>query len=241
MTDHISVPKLPPPEIYELEYQFWPWGKLISAVEDRVAGMAPAGGLVVDYMCGTGYLLNRIASRRSDLKLYGCNINKDAVAYGKKLYTAVSIDCIDSLLFEPSASVDVAIATGGIHHLQPKQQVQFVHRVGEKISENGCFLVGEEVIPESSNKAARQLGTLKLSADLLAYVIEHDAPDAVLDAALNVMKRDMFCEGEYKSSLADLTAMLEDVFVIESCLCTWPGPDKDYGDYLLVCSPKKAP
>ena len=67
----IKQTNMPPPDTYELEYFFWPWGRLLEEVAEYVINKAPQEGFVLDYMCGTGFLLHHIGIRRSDLILAG--------------------------------------------------------------------------------------------------------------------------------------------------------------------------
>lgn len=48
---------LPDPDVYEQEYTFLPWGRLIDEVVVYVSGNARKDGAVLDLMCGPGYLL----------------------------------------------------------------------------------------------------------------------------------------------------------------------------------------
>ena len=235
----MTIPGLPPPEVYELEYQYWPWGRTISLIENWVVEQAPRGALVVDYMCGCGYLLHGISRRRPDLRLLGNTFDKDWIDFARKRYPEIKIEYADSLEFQPPELVDIAIVTGGIHHLKPSQQPQFVAKVREQINHNGFFVVGEEVIPRHSSNDDRRLGVLKLGNALLSFVIEQHAPDLVLEAAADVIKRDLYCSGEYKVSLWDLKRLIEENFSIERCEVVWPVPETDFGDYFLLCRPNE--
>lgn len=239
MSDRVVIPGLPSPDVYELEYRFWPWGLIIKLVEDWVVDQAPRCGVIVDYMCGSGSLLNGIARRRPDLHLYGNTFNMDWVTYGRNHYPGINIKYSHSLEFQPPDKADIAVVTGAIHHLKPSEQPQFVARVKEQINHNGFFIVGEEVIPEYSDNDERRSGVLRLGNALLTFAIKQQAPDLVLEAAIDLLKRDLFRSEEYKIPLRDLKAMLEIGFNIERCDAVWPLPETDFGDYFLVCRSKE--
>ena len=75
--------KLPEARIYEQEYGYMPWGKLINEVIDTVVYHTPDNGEVLDLMCGTGQVLRKIYERRFDLDLKGVDINADFIQYAK--------------------------------------------------------------------------------------------------------------------------------------------------------------
>src|SRR5437870_4892471 len=91
-----SRPQLPPPDIYEAEYKFWPWGRLLAEAAACAISTAPRDGHVVDYMCGTGYLLNLIQSKRPDLSLEGWDILQSYIEYGRRRYPNVVLHCGDA-------------------------------------------------------------------------------------------------------------------------------------------------
>ena len=238
MREQPVIPRLPAPDVYELEYQFWPWGKLLKIVENWIVEHAPFEGYVVDYMCGCGFLLDAISKRRADLRLQGNTFDEDWQQYGKKHYSQIDIQLSHSLEFKPSEQVDVAIVTGSIHHLLPHEQPQFIARAKNDLKPSGCFIIGEEVIAAHTSDRERRLAALQLGERLLAHVIKRQAPPLVLEAAIDLLKRDLFRSGEYKISLSDLKAMVEDEFEIVKCDAIWPSPDAGFGDYLLICKPR---
>lgn len=238
MNSDVSIPDLPPAEIYELEFQYWPWGQLIKQVENWVAVTAPPRSFVMDYMCGSGYLLDAITTRRADLRCAGVTASNEDVAFAKRRRPSSIVTCGDATSFQPAEPVDIAIATGGIHHLVPSLQVEFVAKVARDLRSDGYFLVGEEVVPPFASEKDRRLGVLELGKALMAYVVNSNAPSVVLEAAIDVTKRDLFAGGEYKTSLSELTAVLETAFLIEALHKTWPSDTSSYGDYFLVCRPK---
>jgi SAM-dependent methyltransferase len=236
----IAIPKLPPPDIYDQEYDFWPWGRLIARIENWVVENAPPRAFVVDYMCGTGFLLGGIAKRRPDLHLCGCSLVNEYVDYGKANYPTLTIDRCDCMAYTPKEEPDVVICTGGIHHLPPTKQRAFVEKVASETKCDGYLLVGEEVIREYGAETERRLAALELGSELVASVIRIEAPDSVVEAAVDLIKRDLFEAGEYKTSLGRLEALLSTAFVIENSECVWPSREAGFGDYFMVCRLKSA-
>jgi 2-polyprenyl-3-methyl-5-hydroxy-6-metoxy-1,4-benzoquinol methylase len=65
---------MPDPELYEQEFDYWPWGNLLQQITEWTVANAPTATSILDYMCGTGYLLNSISALRKDLSVTGCDI-----------------------------------------------------------------------------------------------------------------------------------------------------------------------
>lgn len=230
---------MPPPDVYEQEYVYWPWGRLLKVAANCVAREAPPSGTVLDYMCGTGYLLNQIALRRPDLSLQGCTLEpRSYVEYANLHYPNANVVFKDALAYAPSRPSDVITCTAGIHHLDLKQQPSFVAKVARELSSGALFVVGESLLAEFSNERERRACALELGAAITRYAIERDSPDNVIESAIDVITNDVLQRGEYKSSLSILFDMLDPCFDIE-IQRIWPDTDgAAYGDVILMCRRK---
>ena len=229
---------LPPAKIYEKEYSYWPWGKLIRKVQSWVIDNAPNSAYIIDYMCGTGYLLNEIVSIRKDLAVEGCSITSDYVEFAGKKYPNITVLLSDVMEFKPRAQPTIIIATGGLHHLYWNKQVKFIEKVASELNSGNYFLLGEEAIRDHEDKKSRQLAVLELSFNLLQEVVSSSAPEEVIEAAANLLKIDLFERGEYKNSLHNLCCMLKSKFVIERIEKVWPNYKGQFGDYLIIARKK---
>jgi len=228
--------KLPSPAVYEDEYNFWPWGKLLDDACEWVTDHAPIGARVVDYMCGTGYLMNRIRSRRPDLYLEGWDISIPFTDYGSARYPGVTIHAGDALLAQPRESPDIVLCTAGIHHLDSHKRERFVSKVASELLAGGRLLVGEEVISPFASERERRLNAIELNEALLRHAVERDAPPTVLEAGCDVLANDLMERGEYKMSLPMLRALLEVRFSVEDVRTTWPtSHESPFGDVLIIC------
>lgn len=232
------VSELPSAETYEQEYKYWPWGKLINKIKDWVIINAPNSCYIIDYMCGTGYLLNEIADIRKDLKIEGCSITPDYIDYAKKKYTNIKVFLKDVMEFEISMQPSVIIATGGLHHLDINKQNRFIEKVSSELNSGDYFILGEEVIRNYNNMKSRQLAVIELSMNLIQEVINSSASEDVVEAAVDLLKNDLFERGEYKTSLENLCIMLESNFNIEKIEKTWPLNKEPYGDYIFIAKRK---
>ena len=228
---------MPPPEVYEAEYDFWPWGRLLNSLAEWVVCEAPQQAVVVDYMCGTGRLLHLVSQKRPDLKLFGCDISKEYVNYGQAKYGRVHLEVADALTHQPSEKPDMIICAAGIHHLSPPNQSIFVRKAAKELTVGGLFIVGEEVVRGWSDERDRRGAVLELSVALLDDLIANSAPDEQIEAAVGMLKRDLFQIGEFKSSLDEMLTLLRSRFCIKRLVHVWPADGRPFGDYLLCANP----
>ena len=235
-----QVVKLPAPDIYEKEYSFWPWGELIESVARLVASHASPHARIVDYMCGTGYLLNRISEIRDDLSLEGCDIDPRYVAYGTRRYPSIFLHHADALRFVPERTPEIAICTAGIHHLARPEQRDFVAKVSSELPANGWFVVGEELIEEWGSERERRRAIVELTSALLKHAIERDSPGNILEAATDVLANDLLERGEYKLSEKRLNTLLCSHFEVIEVHRLWRATSSGGGDALFICQPQSS-
>jgi len=227
--------RFPEPHVYEEEYVYWPWGQLIEAACDLIAARAPARALVIDYMAGTGYLLDRLSRKRSDLRLHGVSLDGDHIAYGRRKYPHLTLIRADADSYVPEERPDVVVCTAGIHHLNRTSQRRFVRKVASELDRAALFVVGEEVIrPYGKDDADRLASVVELGTALIRHVADQKAPKAVLRAAIDMLSNDVV-ESEYKLDMDELRALLSDDFIIRASQRTWPEQHALYGDVLLEC------
>jgi hypothetical protein len=227
--------KLPRPEVYEQEYAYWPWISVLNAASAWVTSNASPHAHVVDYMCGTGYLLNRLRTEREDVSLEGCDIDPSYVGYAETHYPAANVREGDALSFTPEQPAQIILCTAGIHHVDRQAQKVFVAKVAEELADDGVFIVGEEVIGPFSEERERQRTIVELGAALLRFAIDRAAPPAVLEAATDVLANDLLERGEYKLSMQTLDQLLAGAFPVREVRRLWPKEDAPYGDVLIIC------
>jgi len=226
---------MPDPATYENEYDYWPWGRLLAVAAEWIREHAPRDSVILDYMCGTGFLLDAISKMRPDLKCTGCDLSEEFVGYARRKYPGLSIACQDALVYQPDARPQVVICTAGLHHLRRDEQAMFLSKVSAEMDSGGLFVLGEELIPSYGTPKERKFGVLKLAFALLSSAITNGATDAVLAAAVDVLGNDLVERGEYKLSEARLMAALEPGFQVFAAHRIWPKEDADFGDVLYLC------
>jgi len=235
------LPKMPSPDVYELEYLYWPWGQLLELAKNLIIKEAPEQGNVHDYMCGTGYLLHKIAIERPDLNLSGSTLEPFSyVEYANLRNPESNVLFQDAFAYSPHNKLDVIVCTAGIHHLPRNQQSLFVQKVARELRPGGLFLVGEEVIRQFSNELERRISACEMATALTNYAIEMEAPDSVIESAIDLFLNDVLERGEYKLSLSMLLEMLTPFFEVNEIRRIWPTTSGvGYGDILLECRLKK--
>jgi len=226
-----------PPSIYEREYQYWPWGKLIDFVADWVIEHSPEQASLFDYMCGTGYLLNRIAQSRPDVTCAGCCIDPEYVEYARRNYSSVSVALADSRNYAPACGPDIVLCTAGLHHLHWDEQGPFLMKIAEEMPSGSHLLVGEQLIQEFSDEQQRRSHVLQLWFAQLDYLIANESPPDMIRAAVEVLGSDLLAK-EFKVDEKSLVQLLERDFVVEQVKQFWPGSGLSYGDFLFICRRK---
>lgn len=230
---------LPNPEVYELEYRYWPWGGLIDWIAGYAAASAPIGGVVFDYMCGTGFLLARIATMRGDLRLEGCDIHGPFVEFAELNHAGVRVHHADALVFVPDSRPDFVLCTGGLHHLDFEQQEVFLDKLVDEAGTEATIVIGEESIGEYETELSRRIAALRFNAKLIEYGLIRAWPAEQIDAAIEVMKNDVMGYGEYKRSLSQWKAVIGKRFQIQEIKVFWSPENGEGGDVVFVCSRAK--
>jgi len=226
---------LPPDaQLYEREYEFWPWGRLINFVVGWIEKNAASNAHILDYMCGTGFLLNELANRRPDLFCYGCSLTPEYISYAQQFYPLIEVVLCDARDYRPAKDPDIVICTAGIHHLPWDSQHRFVEKVANEISTGKIFLVGEELIRDFKDEKARRLSVIEMISAVMNYMSERDATSEIITTAADVLKADLAGQ-EYKIDMSATIEMLSPHFDIEEQHRVWPDAETGYGDYVFVC------
>lgn len=233
-----SAASLPDPAVYESEYEYWPWGRLIEEVAGRVAALAPPDATVFDYMCGTGYLLSRIATDRPDLKCAGCDIHLPFVTYGKAKYLNINIRHADARVTGPPAPADVVLCTSGLHHVPFEEQPLILAKMASECSLDGVALIGEEMLGPVQSERDRLRASVLLNSELIRMAVRENWPTSSVDAALMILHNDVLCDGEYKRDKQGWRALIEENFVVSEVTDTWVAQGGG-GDTIFMCRPRR--
>lgn len=226
---------MPPPDVYDQEIAYWPWGRVIAAAVDWVVGHARRNAFVVDYMCGTGNLLSQVVDRRPDILAVGCDTSESYVDYARRRNPRVTFVQADALSYAPSGKPDVLICTAGLHHLTRENQSLFLEKIAGELPVGGFFLLGEEVIGDYSNEIERRLAVGNLFSAIIEDLSTSDAPPSVVAAAAEMFVNDWCERGEFKTSFSELTKMIGRHFEVVNSNHIWPGSAFPFGDHFLVC------
>jgi SAM-dependent methyltransferase len=232
-TDELLA-EMPCPETYEAEYQYWPWGELIKFVADQIVNRAPVGGTVYDYMCGTGHLLAVVRSQRPDLRLFGCDIDKGFVEFAKTKRPELDIVCSDAFAVSPRQSPDLIVCTAGLHHLRFERHQAFINKLRHECGKQTILVIGEQALGDYSEEASRKRSALRLSYELLDFGMKSGWPEDQVNAAIEVMRNDLFLRGEYKRSATQWHQLLRSALVTSYPHWTWGDPTSG-GDTVFIC------
>ena len=220
--------------LYEMEYEFWPWGLVVEQLRSWLVEHAPDDACIIDYMCGTGFLLNSLKSCRPDLRCFGCSLTAEYIEYAQSQYPEVSLSICDAREYVPPCPPDVVICAAGLHHLPYDQQPVFLQKIASELEPGKWLLIAEEVLPVAENEQERRVGAVNLHAASIKYMIKQGAPIEMVLTALEVLTADLLLE-EYKVSRRRLREIVLVDFEIVDERCVWPAEDCGFGNLILFC------
>jgi trans-aconitate methyltransferase len=204
---------LPTAEVYEKEFTFMPWGRLIEKVKQNVISNAPRGSKVLDLLCGPGYLIGQIQKARPDMEYLGIDLEAEFINYARQNYPKVNFLVADAFNWMPENKFDVVLCTAGVHHLPDEKQEPFIKKIADLLTATGFAIIADEYL----------LATIQMGA-----------PPDVIDAAVQVLRNDVLLI-EWKTSVRKRSKMLRKYFKDQIALKTWPlDLVTDYGDYYFV-------
>jgi len=231
-----STALLPDPETYELEYRFWPWGRMINRVVEIVVETAPPSAHIFDYMCGTGFLLSQIVARRPDLIGQGCDSLASYVTYGLEKRPTLALALGDARTYSPAKEQDIIICTSGLHHLGVQDQEPFLRKISRECVQATRVLLAEEALAPYGTDEERLRSAVQLNCDLVRLGLHEEWPSAMIHAVLDILHNDVLLRGECKRDLKGWTSLVERYFRVDSIVQTWSAPSGG-GDYLMLCRP----
>lgn len=221
------------PQIYEREYEYWPWGLVMKHLTSWVSDHAPQQARILDYMCGTGFLLGEVLGQRPDTKCFGCSTTRSYIEHGRDVYKGVTLDLSDARDYAPHEAPDVVICAAGLHHLHWDEQEEFLAKMAGELAPGGALVIAEELVEPWKDENARRRAVLRLLCGSLDYMLSRGAPDSVVVAGLRVLEADLF-GAEFKFDKETLLAMVERHLELESYEHIWPDNGDSYGDAVVV-------
>jgi 2-polyprenyl-3-methyl-5-hydroxy-6-metoxy-1,4-benzoquinol methylase len=230
------MPELPPPEVYEKEFQYMPWGKLIQEVISYVTEHAPKKGEVLDLMCGPGHLANKLYQARPDLTIHGIDIDERFISYARKVYHDrwKNFVVADALDWNPSSwRHDIVVCTGSLHHIAYEQQETLVAKIARGVEYGGFAICADPYIDDYVTEQERQLAAAKLGYEYLVATINNGATIDVTKATAALIENDV-AGIEFKTSVKRMRPIFEKYFSHVDEKKIWPAYDSEYGDYLFI-------
>lgn len=224
---------LPTAETYQREVKYMPWGILISEVIDYVVKNVPQNGSVLDLLCGTGNLINQIYKLRPDIKFTGVDLEPEYIRYAKDQNAAVNFLVGDAFTWDNGQKFNVVLCTGGLHHLEHKNQKEFIKKISSLVKADGFAIVGDPYIDSYTNETERKVAAAKLGVEYLITTIKNGATDDVIKAASSLIDNDVFLV-EFKDSVKKVEPYFREYFSSVTKHKTWPKEDTEYGDYWFL-------
>lgn len=183
--------KLPVASIYEKEFSYMPWGKLINKTLSIVAKNTPKNARVLDMMCGPGYLLGKIKRKRPDLDLTGVDINSEFIRFARLNYRKIKFIRADARKWKTKEKFDLILCTGGIHHLPYKDQKPLLISIKSMLSPGGFCIFADPYIDDYSNEKERKKAAEKLGNEYTLAVKRKNAPSEIVKATHDIKFNDI--------------------------------------------------
>jgi len=229
----MTAPKLPPPETYEQELRFMPYRKSLALVENIVCADAPYSASILDLMCGTGYLIGKIAEERPTSHLIGVDLNKKYVKFAKRNHPPEQFEVGDILTWQ-AVPFEVVLCTGALHHIPYEQQEQAIANIASLTNPKGFAIISDCYIDDYSNERERRLAAARLGYEYLRVTIANGAPSDVVNATADILRNDV-AGLEFKTSVKKRLPVLQRHFGEVKTMKVWPNKQVGgYGDYVHV-------
>lgn len=226
--------QMPDAQTYEKSIEHWPYKESVAFVIDRVADRAPRNGRVLDIMCGTGYMLGKIAEKRRDLTLVGVDISAEYIDFARATCTEVDFKVGDVCSWR-APPFDLVLCAGAVHHVPYAEQPAAIENIAALTREGGLAIISDCYIDSYKGEMARQFAAAKLGHEYLRSAIRSGAPREVIDWTMEIMRNDVQ-KIEFKDSIENRVPLFERCFKDVAAYKMWPGKTSGYGDYIHICS-----
>ena len=226
--------ELPEAALYEAELRYMPYRDSLSRVLSLVVRDAPRSSRVLDLMCGTGFLLGKIAEQARDLVLVGVDIDPRYITHGKKAYPGIGFECGNVLDWQSESLYDLILCTGALHHVEYELQGKALANTVTLLKPGGTVIISDCYIDDYDNEVDRQIAAAKLGYEYLIATIANGAPPNVVEETVKILRNDVMRE-EFKTSLAKRLALLGSFFTKVETLKSWPDYESEFGDYIHIC------
>jgi 2-polyprenyl-3-methyl-5-hydroxy-6-metoxy-1,4-benzoquinol methylase len=223
---------LPSAETYERELKYMPYHKSLDLVELIVVD-GREGDKILDLMCGTGYLLGKIAKYRPDLKLTGVDIDERYIRYAKGEHPEVHFEVGDVLTWKSKHKYDIVMCTGALHHIPYEKQEEVIKRISKLVRKDGEVVISDCYVDDYLDETQRKVAAAKLGYEYLKATIRNGAPNDVVEATADILHNDVMM-AEFKTSLEKRIPIFHKFFTDVHNLKTWPMHLSEYGDYVTV-------
>ena len=229
-----EMKQLPKPEIYDAGIPYWPYDITLEEALRDVFDRAPRGSALLDVMCGTGYLLGKIAAARPDLTLRGMDIDERYLAHARTAYPGISFRQGDIRSWWPGRQYPTVVCTGSIHHVPYEEQEKVIANIASMVESCGVAVISDCYVADYESEKQRQEAALKLGYEYLRYALKQEAPPQVIEWTIGILHNDVL-RHEYKMSYRERIRLLKRYFRRVDSTETWPCTGAQYGEHVHIC------
>lgn len=128
--------------------------RLLAAI-DRHGAMRPAAN-ILDWGCGCGRVARHVLRRREGMKLFGCDIDKDAIRWMQQHFPGGSFQAIGLQPPTPygDARFDLVYGVSVVTHLDEATQFRWLDELRRITAPGGLVLMSVRSTPEDEHEAA---------------------------------------------------------------------------------------
>lgn len=176
---------------------------------DRITRYVPAGSRLFDIGCGTGALVNVLATQGQISEAIGCDIGRTAILAAQQAANRLGLSKVvfrQALTAEewPSGPFDVVCLVDVMHHVPRNAQHQFFLDAASRVRRGGILIYKEMADQPRWRAWANRLHDLVLARQWINYAPVDQALRWAAPIGLTAAERDTFNVGPYAHQLVVL-------------------------------------
>ena len=161
----------------------------LQAVIAQAAGETPAAA-ILDLGTGTGETMRHVADHYPTARIVGVDESEQMLAVARSVVPRSELRVARLQDELPNGPFDLVVSALAVHHLDPQEKAALFHRVADRLTPDGRFVLGDVIVPDDPADA---ITPLDQGYDMPSRADEQLQwlTDAGFTASLRWMKRDL--------------------------------------------------